>query len=264
MSAKYGIIFSFFLFMLVSCANKEQFPAKFFENVSSEMVVLNRSFLSSNETGKLDSLQLKRFTKELIDLSLYKQFYDEKNVKFSLADLESSWNNLKTQRKNFDFESVKQWIEISGFLLEITGNALYAQELEETVFQGSTAFSKTEFSEIENLITPWIFTKNVDHIHVNLFTNATIKYEHTLKGAVEITAETEYPKSGKIQIRFKMGEKRLIELFIRIPDWADGATVTEKGVKYVATPGRYCQIVRKWSEGDFVEISLPTEQMPKR
>ena len=147
-------------------------------------------------------------------------------------------------------------------LLEVTGNAAYAQELEETVYQSSKLFSETEFDEIEKLLIPWIFTKNVDHIHINLFANATIKYEHTMKGAVEITQETDYPKSGKILIKFKMQTKNYIELFIRIPEWAEGATVTEKGVKYVAPPGGYSQVIRKWDEGDFVEVILPMEKMP--
>jgi DUF1680 family protein len=60
-----------------------------------------------------------------------------------------------------------------------------------------------------------------------------------------------------------METKRYIELFIRIPEWAEEATVIEKGVKYVATPGSYCQITRKWSEGDMVEINFPTEKMPE-
>ena len=81
---------------------------------------------------------------------------------------------------------------------------------------------------------------------------------------MEITQETNYPESGKILIKFKMENKRYIELFIRIPEWAEGATVTEKGVKYVATSGSFCQIARKWNEGDFVEVNLPVDKMPKR
>jgi len=53
-----------------------------------------------------------------------------------------------------------------------------------------------------------------------------------------------------------MEEIRYIEISIRIPDWARNATVTEKNVKYVATPGSYCFIARKWNSGDVIEIAF--------
>jgi len=263
MSIKYGIVFPTMLFILFSCSHKNQFPDKLAEKAAVESVTLNRSFLLSSDFAVKDSVQKENADMELNELLIFKKKYDEKDETFNLADFENSWKQVKIQNNNFSFEGIKQWIEITGFLLEITGNASYVQELEEAVYKSPKLYAETEFNEIEKLITPWIFTKDVDHIHVNLFANATIKYEHTLKGAVEITQVTDYPKSGKIQIKFKMGAKRYVELFIRIPDWAEGATVTEKNVKYVATPGSYSQIVRKWSDGDFVEINLPIEQMPK-
>jgi len=264
MFSKHGIVFLFLLVIIISCSQNNQFPSKYAEKVTLENVVLNRSFIPDDLKDVNDSVQKSDFGKDLGELFLQKKWYDERNTAFNLADLESLWDNLKGQRKSFNFESVTQWIEITGFLLEITNKEYYAQELENTVYESSSLFSESQFRIIEKLITPWIFTKNVDHIHVNLFANATIKYEHTLKGAVEITQETNYPKSGKIQIKFKMQTKNYIELFIRIPEWAEGATVTEKGVKYVAPPAGYSQVVRKWSDGDFVEINLPIEQMPKR
>lgn len=262
MTIEYRIYFTVLLFVMFSCSEKNQFPVKISEKAASENVVLNSSFLTKNNTTAGDSLMLKNFSKEMNELLVYKQFYEERNKLFEMAKIESLWNELKSQRNYFGFASLNNWIEITGFLLEITGNARYAGEMEGVVYQDNSLFSETEIKEIENRSVPFIFTKNVDHIHVNLFANATIKYEHTLKGAVEITQETNYPWSGKVQIRFKMENKRYIELFIRIPEWAEGATVVEKGVKYVAAPGSYCQVTRKWNDGDFVEIIFPAEKIP--
>lgn len=264
MSIKYGILFSVLVIVLFSCTKGEQFPTKYFEKVDSNIFVLSQSFLSKDKIAVIDSIQRYNFEKELDNLLMYKKFYDDRNNQFNAADLENLWGNLQNQRSNFNFEGLNKWIEVTGFLLEITANSIYAQELEDTFYWGATWFSEKEFREIENHIIPFIYTKNVDHIRVNLFANSTIKYEHTMKGAVEITQETDFPESGKILVKFKMGEKRYIELFVHIPDWAEGATVTERGVKYVATPGGYSQIVRKWDDGDFVEIILPINRMPKR
>lgn len=262
MSIKYGTLFSALLFMFFSCSHKEQFPEKVFERLNDDKVVLNHSFFSNDQVFHSDSIQKKDFGNELNSLMLQIDYYNTRNLNFNLDELENLWIVLEKQSGNFNLKSTIQWIEISGFLLELSGDAIYAGELEKTVMNSPSLFSKSECKEIENQVVPWIFTKNVDHIHVNLIANATVKYEHTLKGAVEITQESNFPKTGEIQIKFKMGEKRYIEFFVRIPDWANGATVTEKGVKYVATPGSYCQIVRKWSDGNFVEVNLPIEQMP--
>lgn len=248
------------LFVFLSCTKSDKFPVKKSEKAASENVFLNQSFFPSSVL--MDSVQKNDFGIELNELLTYKQFYENRDEQFDLIQLENLWNKLKVETKNFDFESVSGWIEITGFLLEITGKELYAQELENVVNKSSMLYAGDNLQIIEKLLVPWIFTKNVDHIHINLFANATIKYNHSLKGIVEITQETNYPESGKIQIKFKMETKRYIELFIRIPEWAEEATVTEKGVKYVATPGSYCQITRKWNTGDFVEVNLPKEKIP--
>jgi DUF1680 family protein len=263
MSLKYGIVFSALLFIFFSCSEPSQFPPIVSEKMAAENVVLNRTFLPVDYTAYNDSSQKSDFGKELEKLVQDKKNYDERNPAFNFVEFENSRNNLQNQSKNFSTEDMKSWIEITGFMLEVTGNAKYASELEEIAYNSASGFTQPEFKEIEKQITPWIYTKDVDHIYVNLFANATIKYEHSLNGAVEITQETDYPDSGKILIKFKMEKKRYIELYIRIPEWAEGATVTEWRVKYVANPGEYCQVVRKWSEGDFVEINLPIEQKPK-
>lgn len=252
------------LFVFFSCTKSDKFPAKKSEKVASENLVLNQSLFSVSSSLLINSVQKNDFGEELNELLSYKDLYENRNEQFDLVQLENLWNSLKNGSENFNFENITGWIEITGFLLEITGKEMYGQELENVVFQSSSIFPQAELTQIEKLLTPFIYTKTVDHIHVNFFANAIIKYNHSLKGAVEITQVTNYPESGKVLIKFKMENKRYIELFIRIPEWAEGATVVEKGVKYVAQPGSYCLITRKWNEGDFVEIILPIEQMPKR
>jgi hypothetical protein len=255
------LLAAFFVFF--SCNQTDKFPFRLSEKTVTGEVILNQPVFTHVSAFHVDSVQKNDFGKALNELLTCKQFYENRNDEFDLAKLKILWNNLESESANFNFENVRDWIEITGFLLEITGNELYASELEHVLNESQSRFSETELKQIEKLLVPWIFTKNVDHIHVNIFANATIKYSHSLKGEVEITQETNYPESGKIQIRFKMEKKRFIELFIRIPEWAEGATVTEKGVKYVATHGQYSLVARNWNEGDFVEINLPIEQMPK-
>lgn len=262
MSKIFGIIFSSFLFVLMSCTQNEQFPVKKSEKVALQNVVTEGTFIQINQFSTADSVPENNYRIELNGLIQFKLWYEEQNSGFDLAKLESLWSNLQNKSSDFKLNELKSWIEITGLLLEITTNERYAQELESIVYQVASKFSESEINEIENLLIPFVFTKNVDHIYVNLFVNSTVKYEHTLNGAVEITQETDFPESGKVQIKFKMENKRYIELYIRIPEWAEGATVVEKGVKYVAAPGTYCPIARKWKEGDFVEITFPSDKIP--
>ncbi len=263
MSFKYRIVFASFLLIIGSCSKPNQFPEKKTEKVESESVHLRGSFNRGNSNFKADSLVQINLATGLANLPDFKKQYNEKNPLFNLNELERSWNELRMNRHGFGFDDVVKWIDLTGFLFELTGNAIYTEELEKTVYQNYSDFSEAEFEEIEKQITPWIYTKHMDHIHVNLFVNATISYEHSLHGSVEIEQETSYPESGKVIIRFKMQNKRYIELYVRIPEWAEGATVVEKGVKYLAIPGSYCLITRKWKEGDFVEINFPSQKIPK-
>ena len=263
MSIKSGTICVLLFFIFFSCSQPEKFPVRLSEKVAPENVVLNNTIFQVNSAASVDSVQKNDLGKELNELLVYRQFYENRDEKFDLNVLENLWINLEKSSAEFNAVNISDWIEITGFLFEITGNEKYAQGLESVVFQSSGSFSEEKMKQIEKQLIPYIFTRNVDHIHVNLFVNATIKYNHTLDGAVEITQETNFPESGKILIKFKMENKRYIELFIRIPEWAEGATVVEKGVKYVATPGSYCQIARKWSEGNVVEINFPIEKKPK-
>lgn len=256
------IVFLFFLLFIFSCSQNEQFPAKNSEKVNLDKLLVHSPILRADGFLSPDSLVNFDNENKLTELIQLKLWYDEKNPDFNLDKLESLWKILRDERGGFNINVLKNWIEVTGFLLEITANEIYANELETIVYSSFSGFSESEAREIENLLTPFIYTKNVDHIYVNLFLNSTIKYDHTLKGAVEITQETDFPKSEKIQINFKMENKRYIELYIRIPEWAEGATVTEKGVKYIAVPGTYCLIARKWKEGDFVEIVFPNEKIP--
>jgi hypothetical protein len=52
----------------------------------------------------------------------FKLWYEEQNTSFDLAKLESLWSNLQNKSNSFNLNELKSWIEITGFLLEITAN----------------------------------------------------------------------------------------------------------------------------------------------
>ena len=247
-------IFIVFLFF-ISCSQKNKFPLFVSEKVEMENVNLNTQLPIFSAPGANNSIIV-----GLEKLATFQNQYLKKDLEFDLDEFKRFWDHLQNE---IDFVNARsldlnKWFEISGLLLQLTGDAVYAVELNRMVSSGIGE----SIEENKKRVSPYVFTKNVDHLFVNIFTPAKINYNHTLKGKVEVEMETNYPKSGKVDLKFSMTERRYIEVKIRIPGWAEGATVIVKKVKYFAPPGGYCKIAKKWKEGDLVEIDFPMENMP--
>jgi len=77
---------------------------------------------------------------------------------------------------------------------------------------------------------------------------------------VKLTQITDYPWDGKIEIRFDtVGTEKPFAVRVRIPGWAEGATVDVTGLPAanMPTPGQFLHIKRRWQTGDAIEIDLP-------
>ena len=247
-------IFLFILFLsFFSCAEKTQFPEKKSGKFPATSVILNQNIFEF-QSSVSDSLSEPVISNEMERLKKFVSDYENHRENFSLEKMKLLW---ESENKKNDFNlrfDITDWIEVTGFLLEITGKPVYAEALEKLSKAEILSFSDSTIEAAANQLTPYIFTKNIDHVFVNLFVNSSVEYVHSLGGKVKITQVTE--DSVTVVLKFNMEEKRYIELNILIPSWAKNATVTEKNVKYVATPGEYSFIARKWGEGDFVEVNF--------
>ncbi len=223
------------------------------------MVTIDQQFIIADEFKFSDTINHSVMNPELAELLKMKQFYVERDEQFNMDNFEKLWKSFNLYAQSFNKNEFLEWIETSGLLLELTGEVSYSEALQNIIDRNK--FNLTE--DIVNMLKTYIYTKNVDHIQLNLFVNSALEYKHTLGGNVKIIQENDIEQAGKVILTFEMEENRYIELFVRIPSWANGATVTVKNVKYVAPPGDYCQIAKKWKNGDRVEIVLPVERRPK-
>lgn len=76
-----------------------------------------------------------------------------------------------------------------------------------------------------------------------------------------LVQKTDYPWDGKVIVSVKQAPDRAIFINLRIPGWAEGATIRVNG-KPIAEPqkaGAYASIERKWAAGDTIELNLPME-----
>lgn len=247
----FGIFFSILALFLFSCSEKNQFPEKKSEKFPVMVVTVGQS-LFKNELSVADSLAIQSLSGEMQQLKNFVSKYENRDKDFSVEKMEALWETANNNIELAGFETVSAWIQVTGFLLEITGKPLYAEALQQLSAEENTGLGFSETKLAEQLLAPYIFTKNVDHIFVNLFVNSSVEYVHSLGGKVKITQEL--TSSNSLLLKFSTTEKRYIEVNVLIPANAENPSVIEKKVKYVATPGEYCLIARKWKEGDVVEI----------
>jgi uncharacterized protein len=109
----------------------------------------------------------------------------------------------------------------------------------------------------------YAYAKTDDAIWVNLYGGSTL--ETTLENGekIELTQETKYPWNGRVRVRINECGKKEFSLKLRVPGWADGASVriNDQPADFSLKSGTYFEIHRSWQPGDFVDLNLP---MPAR
>ena len=88
---------------------------------------------------------------------------------------------------------------------------------------------------------------------------ATVKVGDKKGKTVTLKQTTHYPFDENIKIEISASSPVSFPLYLRIPRWCEGATVTLNGnpVNVEATPGSYIRLENKWKQGDVVELTLP-------
>jgi hypothetical protein len=74
---------------------------------------------------------------------------------------------------------------------------------------------------------------------------------------IAIREETDYPFDGTIRFVVTPPHPVQFPLYLRIPQWAEGAKIAVSGTSIIPAAGMFTVVQREWKSGDVVELTLP-------
>jgi uncharacterized protein len=107
----------------------------------------------------------------------------------------------------------------------------------------------------------WAYGWSQDVLWVNLYGANTLKSKLPSGAVIDLAQQTEYPWQGQVKFTFRQGTGRELSIRLRIPGWAEKASLKVNGapVTAPALPGSYAEVRRAWKAGDTIELDLPME-----
>ena len=180
------------------------------------------------------------------------------------------------------------WMKLCFNLLRLTGDPLYADQIEKSVYNALLASVKDDGSQIEKysplegvrhageeqcgmninccnangprafmMIPRYAIMKSGKGITVNLYGQVKSEIPLNDRNRVGINIVSDYPLSGKIEFEINPALSESFTVALRIPEWSKANTLIVNGIeeKGVVT-GLYKKVTRVWKKGDKVVLNL--------
>jgi hypothetical protein len=103
------------------------------------------------------------------------------------------------------------------------------------------------------------YLRDARGVYVNLYIPSTLRWT---QGAAQITLtqKSDYPYGSHVQFQVTASKPTEFMLHLRIPAWAEGASVAVNGKHEPTMPGTFAQLLRVWKTGDHVDLELPLKK----
>lgn len=110
-------------------------------------------------------------------------------------------------------------------------------------------------SEVSN----YVYSFSNEGLYVNLFGSNSLKSKTLAGEKIEIEQQTNYPWDGTIEIKINKAPKNEYAIFVRIPGWSEGASISINNnlVTTKAISGSYLKLSRNWKKGDIIKLTIP-------
>ena len=184
--------------------------------------------------------------------------------------------------------AMMSWIEVSQYLLELTGEPAYADAIERLLWNHLFA-AQTVDGDIFRYHTPLNGGKPAGYFHgpgcctasgprltakiplliyavgegglyINQFVDSTARIKLDSGNTVSLTQETDYPSDEEIVLKVAPQKAEQFILHIRLPIWCQRPSLSVNGEAVGGLkPGTYAKLDRKWQKADRVQLSLPMQ-----
>lgn len=186
------------------------------------------------------------------------------------------------------------WLQLNMHLLQVTGDPKYAAQLERTVYNALLGAQsphtgmvcmwimengKRHYGDVSDNFVPDIFCCSSSLQRgvawIPEFVSGAVNGDPTLFQYVagthlihaqagnkaipiQLTVDTDYPKSGTITIQVDPPEAMRFPLLLRVPEWADAFVARVGEETYAGRAGEMLSITREWTPGDAVAATVDT------
>ncbi|THF86062.1 glycoside hydrolase family 127 protein [Deinococcus sp. KSM4-11] len=108
----------------------------------------------------------------------------------------------------------------------------------------------------------YVYAVSTQEVTVNLYAGSTLRAD--VGGQhLTLTQESAYPWRGDIHLSVELDAPATFTVRLRIPAWAQGATLSVNGEPQTVTPDQgYAVLTRGWRSGDRIDLTLPL--LPRR
>lgn len=95
-------------------------------------------------------------------------------------------------------------------------------------------------------------------VYVNLYLPSELRWTEQ-DSQISLKQSGQYPFDTGVRMDFTLSKPREFTLNVRIPAWAEGASISVNGARLPskAAPGSFTSVRREWKSGDRVDLELP-------
>jgi DUF1680 family protein len=180
------------------------------------------------------------------------------------------------------------WMKLCNNLLRITGNPVYADQIEKSAYNALMASMKSDGSQIAKysplegirsegekqcgmninccnangprgfmLLPAFSVMGARNEVFINLYCQSTSKIQLNPKNDLLLEQVTDYPLTDKIGVVINPQQPESFSISFRIPAWSQNSTLDVNGIEFSGIiPGSYYKITRIWNKGDKVTLKL--------
>jgi DUF1680 family protein len=100
-----------------------------------------------------------------------------------------------------------------------------------------------------------------DGLYINMYGSNNIKTTLKNGSVIALQQSTDYPWSGNVNFTIQQAPTTATNIYLRIPDWCNHATIKVNGVAKKIEYNTYTKITKNWKVGDKIELILDMPTM---